>query len=133
MEYPLICVAILAKQKESMLPSWLKSLEAWDYPKDRMELYIRTNNNTDQTGVMLRDWIYNNIGKYHGIMSDFSDIDTRYAKMIKIYNKEDIKKIEKLSDFNDPDCTLIISRTQIPRIWIDSIDGLRDALLKDSP
>lgn len=54
---PLVLIAILAKQKARALPLYLKCIEALDYPKSSIILYIRTNNNTDQTESILRDWV----------------------------------------------------------------------------
>jgi hypothetical protein len=74
---PKILVAILAKQKEQTLPLYLRCLEALDYPKDRIVLYIRTNNNTDQTQEILAHWIDRNQGNYDAIDFDFSDVEER--------------------------------------------------------
>ena len=52
-----ILVAILAKQKEPSLPLYLQCIEALDYPKSLIVLYIRTNNNTDNTEQILREWV----------------------------------------------------------------------------
>ena len=49
-------VAILAKQKERMLPLYLERIEALHYPKSFIVLYVRTNNNTDGTERILRQW-----------------------------------------------------------------------------
>lgn len=73
---PLVFVAILAKQKEKMLPEWLKSLEKWDYPKDRMILYVRSNNNTDNTEAILRAWLDDNRKWYRLVIEEYQDIDT---------------------------------------------------------
>ena len=54
---PRVLVAILAKQKEPALPLYLECIEALDYPKSSIVLYIRTNNNTDRTEQILRDWV----------------------------------------------------------------------------
>ena len=40
---------LLAKQKEACLPLYLDCIEALDYPKSSIVLYVRTNNNTDGT------------------------------------------------------------------------------------
>ena len=72
---PLVFVAILAKQKETMLPAWLDSLSKWDYPKDRMILYVRSNNNTDDTEQILRDWCNENAKWYRHVVEDYSDLD----------------------------------------------------------
>lgn len=76
MEQPLVFVAILAKQKEKMLPDWLHSLEQWDYPKDRMILYVRSNNNTDKTEALLREWVEANRKWYRLVIEEYEDIDT---------------------------------------------------------
>lgn len=54
---PRVLVAILAKQKEAFLPFYLECIEALDYPKSAIVLYVRTNNNTDATETILRDWL----------------------------------------------------------------------------
>ena len=75
MTKPLVFVAILAKQKEKMLPAWLDSLSKWDYPKDRMILYVRSNNNTDKTEAILKEWIEANRKWYRLVVEDYRDID----------------------------------------------------------
>ena len=75
MTEPLVFVAILAKQKEKMLPAWLDSLSKWDYPKDRMILYVRSNNNTDKTEAILKKWIEANRKWYRLVVEDYRDID----------------------------------------------------------
>ncbi|MGB9647465.1 MAG: hypothetical protein WCB44_20430 [Stellaceae bacterium] len=56
-DYPRVLIAILAKQKEKALPLFLRCIEELDYPKSSTVLYVRTNNNTDRTEQILRDWI----------------------------------------------------------------------------
>ena len=75
MTEPIVFVAILAKQKEAMLPAWLESLSQWDYPKDRMILYVRSNNNTDGTEAILRQWVEDNRKWYRFIAEDYTDIE----------------------------------------------------------
>jgi glycosyltransferase involved in cell wall biosynthesis len=55
--YPRVLIAILAKQKEKALPLFLRCIEELDYAKSSIVLYVRTNNNTDRTEQILRDWI----------------------------------------------------------------------------
>jgi Glycosyl transferase family 2 len=74
-EYPLVFVAVLAKQKAKLLPEWLKSLSEWDYPKDRIILYIRSNNNTDTTEIVLREWVEANRKWYRLVVEDYRDIE----------------------------------------------------------
>jgi hypothetical protein len=55
---PMVLIHILAKDKATMLRPWLEqNLEKIDYPKDRIILYFRTNNNTDDTAKILHQWI----------------------------------------------------------------------------
>ena len=75
MTEPVVFVAILAKQKEVMLPAWLKSLEQWDYPRDKMIIYIRANNNTDNTTAILQQWADDNRKWYRLVVEDYTDID----------------------------------------------------------
>lgn len=75
MTEPVVFVAILAKQKEVMLPAWLKSLEQWDYPRDKMIIYIRANNNTDNTTAILQQWADDNRKWYRLVVEDYTNID----------------------------------------------------------
>lgn len=77
---PHVFVAILAKQKAEILPSWLESLEQWDYPKDRITLYIRTNDNTDDTEEILSNWAERNMDKYFEVILDFTSVDDEITK-----------------------------------------------------
>jgi hypothetical protein len=50
-------IAILVKQKEAALPLYLDCIEALDFPKSSIVLYIHTNNDTDKTEGILCDWV----------------------------------------------------------------------------
>ncbi|TRX03046.1 hypothetical protein EKO24_001825 [Candidatus Methylobacter oryzae] len=54
---PRVLIAILAKQKEAVLPFYLSCIDALDYPKSSIVLYVRTNNNTDRTEQILSSWL----------------------------------------------------------------------------
>lgn len=77
---PVVFVAILAKQKEIVLPFWLECLEALDYPKDRMVLYVRSNNNTDATESILRGWIAEHGKEYRAVYEVYDDVDVPVEK-----------------------------------------------------
>jgi SAM-dependent methyltransferase/tetratricopeptide (TPR) repeat protein len=74
---PRVLVAILAKQKEPSLPLYLDCIEALDYPKSSIVLYIRTNNNTDGTERILREWVARVDHLYAGVEFDAEDVATR--------------------------------------------------------
>lgn len=56
-EEPTILVAILARNKEYTLPDYLSCLYNQTYPKNRMILYVRTNDNYDATQSVLENWL----------------------------------------------------------------------------
>jgi glycosyltransferase involved in cell wall biosynthesis len=74
---PKVLLAILAKQKEAVLPLYLKCIEALDYPKSSIVLHVRTNNNTDRTAEILRDWVSRVGDRYAHVVFDDSDIAER--------------------------------------------------------
>ena len=74
---PRVLLAILAKQKEEFLPLYLRCIEALEYPKSSIVLYIRTNNNTDGTEVILRDWVGRVGHLYAGVEFDAEDVEAR--------------------------------------------------------
>jgi hypothetical protein len=71
---PTVFVAILAKEKAATLPFYLETLNNWDYPKDRMHIYIRTNNNTDETEDILNDWVRQYGSQYMSVLMDYTDV-----------------------------------------------------------
>ena len=74
MYYPTVFIAILAKNKQYVLPLFLSCLLDLDYDKSSICLYMRSNNNTDNTVGMLEDFVLKNGSKYKEIITDFSDV-----------------------------------------------------------
>lgn len=73
---PRVLLAILAKQKAEFLPLYLECIEALDYPKSSIVLYIRTNNNTDGTERILREWVERVGYLYASVEFDAEDVNT---------------------------------------------------------
>ncbi len=71
---PRVLLAVLAKQKADELPLYLDCIEALDYPKSSIVLYIRTNNNTDQTENILREWVARVGQHYAHVEFDATDV-----------------------------------------------------------
>jgi hypothetical protein len=69
-----VTIAILAKDKAHTLPLYLECLEAQTWPASNTYLYIRTNNNNDETAQILRDWIARVGEKYPKIYFDDADV-----------------------------------------------------------
>lgn len=71
---PRVLLAILAKQKEPVLPFYLMCIEALDYPKEAIVLYVRTNNNTDRTAAILKEWLERVGPLYAAVEYDDADV-----------------------------------------------------------
>lgn len=72
-----VTIAILAKDKAHTLPLYLMCIEHQTFPKENTYIYIRTNNNTDDTVKVLKDWLARVGDKYRGIYFDSSDVQER--------------------------------------------------------
>jgi hypothetical protein len=72
-----VLLAILAKQAEKFLPRYLYRVEALDYPKRDISVYVRANNCTDNTTSILSKWIDENAQTYRHIEWDFSDVPVK--------------------------------------------------------
>lgn len=72
-----VTIAILAKDKAHVLPLYLRLIESQTYPAARIKLYIRTNNNKDNTAAVLEQWIETVRDKYSEIYYDASDVEER--------------------------------------------------------
>jgi hypothetical protein len=53
---PKVQITILAREMEKQLPMFLKCVENIDYDPKSLSIYIHTNNNSDNTTEVLRDW-----------------------------------------------------------------------------
>lgn len=73
-EKPLVLVHLLAKNKAKTLSLYLETMDAWDYPKDRIVLYVKTNNNEDGTGELLKDWLEPRQANYNRVIFEDNDI-----------------------------------------------------------
>lgn len=73
-EFPYVTLAILVKDKEVVLPVYLKCIDMQNYPKGKIHLFIRTNNNKDNSKSILDDWVNKNGCKYASVYYDSSDV-----------------------------------------------------------
>ena len=69
-----ITVAILVKDKAHTLPLYLSCIEQQTWPKSKTYLYIRTNNNRDNSAEILRSWVDKVRDQYLDIYFDDSDV-----------------------------------------------------------
>ncbi len=69
-----VTIAILAKDKAHTLPLYLSCIEKQSWPAHKTYLYIRTNNNNDDTAKILSNWLARVKYKYAGVYFDTSDV-----------------------------------------------------------
>lgn len=114
---PIITIAILCKDKAHLLDLYLKCIYNLIYPKKLIHLYIRTNDNKDNTIQILKNWI--NIVKddYLKIYYDDTNISeklkqwkahewnpTRFSILGKIREESIQYAIENNTDYFIADC-----------------------------
>lgn len=69
-----VTIAILAKDKAHTLPLYLSCIEKQTWPASKSYLYIRTNNNNDDTVKILKEWVDKVGNNYAGVFFDDSDV-----------------------------------------------------------
>lgn len=98
---PRVLLAILAKQQEPMLPLYLKCIEALDYPKGSIVIYIRTNNNRDRTRQILAEWVARVRPLYAAIEFDDVDVPERVeAYAVHEWNAERFKVLARIRNIS---------------------------------
>ena len=70
-----ITIAILAKDKAHTLPFVSRISQKQTWPADKTYLYIRTNNNNDETVQILCKWIVRVGHRYADVYLDESDVE----------------------------------------------------------
>lgn len=71
---PRVLLALVAKQNEKVLPLYLECIEALDYPKSSIVLYVRANNGAGRAAQMLREWVERVGPQYAGVEFDAEEI-----------------------------------------------------------
>lgn len=77
---PLVLVHVLVKDKERTLPFYLETLEQWSYPKDRIILYVKTNNNQDRSREILSEWTAKVSDLYKKVIFEDYDLQAPITK-----------------------------------------------------
>ncbi|XP_046977136.1 glycosyltransferase 25 family member isoform X2 [Vanessa cardui] len=62
---PRVAISILARNKVTSLPNFLTCLRLLDYPKSRIDIWIHTENNYDETDEILHKWAEKYKNLYH--------------------------------------------------------------------
>ena len=80
MEKETIVVAILAKDKAHCLPFYLQCIYNQTFPKKKTHLYIRTNDNNDNTESILQEFIKTHGVEYASVVLDTTNISESLKK-----------------------------------------------------
>ncbi|XP_029047412.1 glycosyltransferase 25 family member [Osmia bicornis bicornis] len=70
---PSVLIAILVRNKAHTLPYFLTFLEQLNYPKSRIHLWIRSDNNIDKSIEVLSTWLSRTANEYHGVETNFNE------------------------------------------------------------
>lgn len=76
---PTILIGILVRNKAHTLPYFLSFLENLEYPKNRISLWIRSDNNIDDSIEILKKWIEAEKPKYHDVDFLFDEKSNGFA------------------------------------------------------
>lgn len=71
-QLPTVMVVMLVRNKAHLIRNTMGLLEAQDYPKERMALYLRSDHNEDDTADILKNWLKNPPG-FHWIDAVIDD------------------------------------------------------------
>lgn len=105
-----ILISILARDKEISLPLYLDCIYKLNYDKKLINLYIKTNDNSDNTEKILMDFVESHKEEYSGIEFDNLGIDSsmtnhhdwnpkRFSVLGKIRNESLLKTLELKCDY----------------------------------
>lgn len=75
-----VLLAILVKDKSHTLPLYLECIDRQTYPKHLISVYIRTNNNTDNSAQILREWRDKHEAEYERIVLEDQDVEQRVER-----------------------------------------------------
>lgn len=74
-----VLLAILARNKAHVLPDFLSCIDELDYDKQKIAVYINTNNNQDNTAELLEEWIATKGLAYRDIIYENHQVETLAA------------------------------------------------------
>lgn len=96
-ELPAVLISILIRNKAHVLPYFFSFLENLNYPKNRIGLFIRSDNNVDKTVQIVDAWLNTTQNAYHMVNKKYklengkrrtekSESDWPYERLIHVIN-----------------------------------------------
>lgn len=90
-------IAILAKNKAKYLPFYLKCIEEQTIEPSKIHIYIKTNNNTDNTEKILKEWIKTVKNKYASIYFNSDNVSENVERFKEHeWNEERFRVLSKI-------------------------------------
>ncbi|MBS0634596.1 MAG: glycosyltransferase family 2 protein [Verrucomicrobia bacterium] len=119
-----VFVAILARNKAHVLPRYLRCLENQTYPKNLITIYIKTDNNSDNTKELLQSWVAQNRQNYKQIIVDDTNVkenhttdphywDTARFQTLALIRNNSLKKAKDCDYYFVADCDNFIAPSTI--------------------
>jgi hypothetical protein len=137
-----VVIAILAKNKAYCLPFYLNCIYNLDFDKKKLHLYIRTNDNTDDTIDILKNFIEKYKDEYKSVYYDDTGINTEistYAEhewnYVRFKILADIRQnsinyaIEHNCHYFVIDCDNFITKNTLYDLYQDRDKGILSPLL----
>lgn len=88
-----VLIAILARNKAHVLPRFLDCIEKLNYNKKNIDIYINTNNNSDETETILRNWTKKHSDLYRSIEFESHELNGLSENNPHIWTKERFKAL----------------------------------------
>ncbi|KRX26082.1 Cullin-1, partial [Trichinella nelsoni] len=76
---PTLLISVLVRNKAHVLPYFLGTLDALDYPKRRIQLFIRLDHSVDDSAEILNRWLGRVNRSYHSVEFSHDDDPIGYA------------------------------------------------------
>ena len=141
-----IVLAILAKDKEYCLDFYLHCILNQTYDKKKIHLYIRTNDNKDNTANIIQNWLIEHGSKYASVYFDASDITEevknygehewnsfRFKLLARLRQDSINYAIKKDAHYFVVDCDNFIRRDTLSNLYLNRHKKVVGPLLKLAP
>ncbi|XP_034471649.1 glycosyltransferase 25 family member [Drosophila innubila] len=85
-EKPTVLITLLVRNKAHILPLFLSYVEQLDYPKKRIAIWLRCDHSSDNSAVLLQQWLRKSGNLYHSVDYDFDQKTQRYQNETSVYD-----------------------------------------------
>ncbi|XP_050389094.2 probable inactive glycosyltransferase 25 family member 3 isoform X2 [Patella vulgata] len=95
---PSVVIAFLVRNKAHTLPWFLGLIEKFDYPKNRISFWIRSDHNIDNSTAVLEEWLTAVQHEYHSVDVDINHTQKGYSdeKSSNDWSKQRYENVIKL-------------------------------------